>query len=661
MMMNKIFIETMEGSGVMLSGCVESITKNRRANRLLRDSFDCQVESGKIVIYNVSDFHRCFDRINYLSKLCGIETEYSDKSNEVVSRYLSEEEKFSVFSEKALSIRNNDCNLDELNEFKNALIDNMPKRKLYDLQLLSAFHLAFSQNACNFSVPGAGKTSVVYGAYAYLKNLPKENIKKVDRLMIIGPLSSFAPWEMEYEECFGRKTIVKRLSGITPEAKKQYLYDNEPAEITLLAYQTVASIVDELKFFLRKHRVMVVLDEAHKIKNTSENSVYAQAVMSLAQDCSARVILTGTPAPNGYEDLYNLFKFIWPTKKVIQFQIGQLKDMSKRENDYRVDKLISQISPYFIRVKKTDLKIPEATVHPPIMVQMSDKQRQIYDFIEKKYIRDITDVKDKLFKSSVTKARIIRLMQAATNPLLLKQPLTEFARSEGINVAELAEDDSVIQAILKYSDDETPAKFIKAKELIEKIILDGEKVVVWVCYIKTIEYLSTYLSSAGIKNKTLYGETPVANEDITQESEEYSLTREAIIKEFNDFNSGLNVLIANPFAVAESISLHKACHNAIYLERSFNAAHFIQSKDRIHRYGLPSDVKTNYYYLISADSIDETINDRLSIKEQRLIEIMENMPIPLFSNLSYIDGDEDIKAVLRDYARRIKETIPNFV
>jgi hypothetical protein len=63
-----------------------------------------------------------------------------------------------------------------------------------------------------------------------------------------------------------------------------------------------------------------------------------------------------------------------------------------------------------------------------------------------------------------------------------------------------------------------------------------------------------------------------------------------------------NVIIANPFAVAESILLHKACHNAIYLECSFNAAHFMQSNDRIHRYGLGEDVLTNYYYLLLAGS-----------------------------------------------------------
>lgn len=653
-MSEKIYIELKENNTVALTGRVETLLHNRRANRLLRDSFDCIIDDEKIILVNISDYHRCFDRIGYLSRLCDTEVEYSNKAHGVINAYLSEEEKFRQFSHKALTIRNNECDLSELVAFKNALIDHLPNRTLYDLQLLSAYHLAFSQNACNFSVPGAGKTSVVYGAYAYLKNLPENDLKKIDRLLIIGPLSSFAPWELEFEECFGVKPTSKRLSGITLDAKKQYLYDSDPAEITLLAYQSVASVVAELQHFLRTNRVMVVLDEAHKIKNTSDNSVYAQAVMSLAENCSARVVLTGTPAPNGYEDLYNLFKFIWPTKNVIKYQIGQLKDMSKREDDYRVEGLINQISPYFIRVKKSDLRIPEATVHPPIIVPMKDNQRKVYDFIEQKYISEISDPDERLFKSSVTKARIIRLMQAATNPLLLKQPLKQFAISEGIDIADVEEDDSVLQVILRYSDNEVPAKFEKAKELVDSIIAENGKVVIWACYIKTIEGLSAYLSSKGIYNKTLFGETPVATDDISPEMEEYALTREAIIKEFNDKTSSLDVIIANPFAVAESISLHKACHNAIYLERSFNAAHFIQSKDRIHRYGLPEGTQTNYYYLVSENSIDETIDERLYAKEQRLIEIMEKMPIPLFTNVSEDGGDEDIKAVLRDYARRIK-------
>ncbi len=83
--------------------------------------------------------------------------------------------------------------------------------------------------------------------------------------------------------------------------------------------------------------------------------------------------------------------------------------------------------------------------------------------------------------------------------------------------------------------------------------------------------------------------------------------REKIIEEFHSIDSRFKVVIANPFAVSESILLHKACHTAIYMERTFNAAKFLQSKDRIHRVGLDQNTITNYYYLLSVNSIDETI------------------------------------------------------
>ena len=70
---------------------------------------------------------------------------------------------------------------------------------------------------------------------------------------------------------------------------------------------------------------------------------------------------------------------------------------------------------------------------------------------------------------------------------------------------------------------------------------------------------------------------------------------------------------------------------------------------------MPADTVTRYYYLISENSIDETINRRLTLKENRLNEIMESMPIPLFDNTLEDGGNEDIKAILRDYAKRAKK------
>lgn len=65
---------------------------------------------------------------------------------------------------------------------------------------------------------------------------------------------------------------------------------------------------------------------------------------------------------------------------------------------------------------------------------------------------------------------------------------------------------------------------------------------------------------------------------------------------------------------------------------------------------------TNYYYVLSRDTIDETIDARLTEKEMRMTEIMESMPIPLFNNISEDLGEEDIKALIRDYVRRTKQS-----
>ena len=651
--MKNLYLESNENDGsLVITGDINSVFCNRRASRYLKDTVNFTRTNESIIINTDNNLNKSIDRIKKLCEYIGAELVYTEKISDAVANYAIEEQKFSEFSKKARLIRDNHCNKDDFKKFVESVIVNLPNRSLYELQLLSAYHLAFSQNACNFSVPGAGKTSVVYGAFAYLSNLPRDDKKLVDLLLIISPLSAFGPWELEYTECFGERPSTKRLNGKLPlEEKKQYLYSQTPAKITLLSYASVPSIKEELIYFLKNNRVMVVLDEAHKIKNTS-GGVTATNVLEIAAYCSSRVVLTGTPAPNGYEDLYNLYKFIWPSKKVIPFEVYQLKDMSKNQNDIRVDTLLQSIEPFFIRIKKSDLGIPHATEHAPIIVPMGEIQRRIYDVIEKKCMSDIVESKDNLFKKDLIRARLLRMMQAATNPNLLSQPLKNFATIEGFDSYAVAEDASLISDVLHYAKEETPAKFIKARELIEKIIANGGKVVVWAIYIKNILDFEEYLHSCGIPCKTLYGATPVGADD---EDETDVETREKIIAEFNKTDSLFKVIIANPFAVSESISLHKACHNAIYMERSFNAAHFIQSKDRIHRYGLKPGTETNYYYLLSEDSIDGVIHNRLIDKESRLRDIIESMPIPLFENTVLETGDDDIKALIAEYVRRTKK------
>lgn len=586
--------------------------------------------------------------------------DFTLEAQQVTDQHYIEERRFAEFSKKALHIRNNDCDAEEFKDFTDSVAANLTARSLYPLQLLSAYHMAFSQNACNFSVPGAGKTSIVYGAYAYLHNLPEDDPKHIDRLLIVGPLSSFGPWEAEYEECFGRAPKSKRLVGGVPKNDKQdYLISRYPCELTLISYASLISLQSEIGFFLRNNRVMVVLDEAHKAKNSS-GGIIAQAVLDMSRYSKARIVLTGTPAPNGYEDIYNMFKFIWPNKNVLGFEVNQLRDITATGDTARVTRLIDNISPYFIRIRKSDLNIPPATVHPPVFVPMGPLQQRIYDFIEKKYMDEFmadgaADTSSR-FKAALAQARTIRLMQAASDPAMLKAPLCDFFMDEEVPVEayQAIDDSDVLKSILEYETNEIPAKYIAVRQLVEQIISDGGKVVIWATFIHTIHGLKHYLESAGIPCQELYGATPVEREGI--DDDEFVLTREKIVKAFQHPDCPFKVIIANPFAVAESISLHKACHNAIYIERSFNAAHFVQSKDRIHRYGLKPGTITNYYYILSQDTVDETIDTRLSEKERRMTEIMESMPIPLFNNISEDLGDEDIKALIRDYVRRTKKS-----
>lgn len=278
--------------------------------------------------------------------------------------------------------------------------------------------------------------------------------------------------------------------------------------------------------------------------------------------------------------------------------------------------------------QRFDLTKALSEVTDAIVVPMGEYQRRIYDFIEKKYMDEMIgegepDLSSK-FKIALAHARMIRLMQAASDPVMLRTPLNEFLEDDEcpLEAYQAIHDADVLKAIIEYEAIEIPSKFLAVEKIVRQIIEDGGKVVIWATFIHTIHSIKEYLESKGIQCQELYGAIPVEKEGTIDDGEEQILTREKIVRAFQDDNCPFKVIIANPFAVAESISLHKACHNAIYLERSFNAAHFVQSKDRIHRYGLKEGTKTNYYYILSEDSIDETIDARLAEKEHRMNEIM---------------------------------------
>ena len=655
-----ITVDIQDGRFV-LRGDVGALLKNKRLLFSLKRLNFRQTEDGIHIPFEDREKIAVLQEIQDLLEKFQFSHNLGYSVQQSLSVYHHEQEVFRIHSEKARKIRNDDFVRDEellqgFRDFKSVLEKHMCHRTLYHLQLLSAYHMAFSQNACNFSVPGAGKTSIVYGAYVYLNNLPEDALQYVNKILVVGPLSSFAPWEKEYEECFGRKPDCQRLSGdsaILRDEKEQHLYSSDPKELTLVSHAGMQNLEKGILDFLRRNKVLVVMDEAHRIKNA--DGVWGRSAVEIAKEASARIVLTGTPIPNGYEDLYNLFRFMYPFKfqDILPIHYGQLQELTKKMvavKDDRVQRFVDSIAPYFIRIKKQDLGLPRIEEHN-LLIPMDVEQRRIYDFIEDKYIKTFKVNAKGTVKDILNKARLIRLRQAATNPALLLRVLrdtlehsSDYGSDPNYDFAtihsEAIDDSAIFQAIIAYEENFIPQKFQKIEELLRATIFTrNDKAIVWTIFIQNAEGLQAYLKEKNIKAELLIGRIPQAD-------------REDIVGKFNNpDNSDFRVVIANPFSVSESISLHKGCHSAIYMERDYNAASFLQSKDRIHRVGLPKDTITHYYYFVSQDSIDSVINKNLDTKIQRMEEII-NEDIPLFKRID--DGDETdiIISLLKDYAAR---------
>ena len=652
-----IVYDDKDNSRFLLKGNLQAYLKNKRLLFSLK-RLGYQYEQEKIFIpYIKLSQISTLQEIQELLIKFGFTEELSQEIKNDIESFNREQENFKEFAEKARNIRNNkfDDNpelVKKFDFFQKTLQEKM-RRKLYPLQLLSAYHMAFAQNACNFAVPGAGKTSIVYAAYIYLKSLPTNNPMHVDKLLVIGPLSSFAPWENEYEACFGKKPYVQRLSGdntLSRSIKEQHLFSGNPAEVTLIFHGGVDSLQKEIIDFLVRNKTMVIVDEAHRIKNP--NGIWGKSVVEISKEAKSRIILTGTPAPNGYEDFYNLYKFLYPYKykDILNFHYGNLVDMTMHSSvdSNRVKEFIENISPYFIRIKKKDLKLPSIN-EEIIEIDMDKYQREIYDFIETKYIQSFEHNSSATVKDMLNKAKLIRLRQAAANPSLLEKPIRDTLDREDFDTRlysggqmpeEFQDDSEILSKIYNYYHVEIPKKFLEIEKLIlTKGVKNNVKFIIWTIFIQNAKELQKYLSKNNIKSKLLIGEIE-------------QIERESIIDKFNNpENAEFQVIIANPFSVAESISLHKGCHNAIYMERDYNCANFLQSKDRIHRVGLAPDQITNYYYILSKNSIDEVIDNRLKIKVRRMEKIIDE-DIPLFMRINDSDETDLIKALIDNYVKR---------
>ena len=113
------------------------------------------------------------------------------------------------------------------------------------------------------------------------------------------------------------------------------------------------------------------------------------------------------------------------------------------------------------------------------------------------------------------------------------------------------------------------------------------------------------------------------------------------------------VLLANPAAMAEGVSLHTVCHDAVYVDRTFNAGQYLQSLDRIHRLGLPDDAETRIHLITATGTIDDHVRRRVEVKSRRLAHMLADPGLARLAlpdeeaDGAFFDDQLDLEEVLR--------------
>lgn len=493
------------------------------------------------------------------------------------------------------------------------------RRQLMEYQKESVEHMMELGNAANFSVPGSGKTTITYAA---ISRWLDDDI--VEKIVVIGPTASFLPWEEEYESCFGVKPRSLRINSAEIASRIHEL--GSSYDIFLMHFQTAMYRQHELKRFMENWKTVLIIDESHYIKNPNLRK-WASTAIQIAPYAERRIVLSGTPMPNNAKDLWTQITFLWPKNYPLDNQIIY-NNYAQKHGIGRYQDVLSRL---FCRIKKSDLQLPEPKWNR-IRVPLNTKQKNIYDAIAASTLKefDSISIRDQGELQRFRMAKMVRLLQTASNPSLLHEKSPGFAVDKETFAEEFGfacEIDNfpkiappLVEQIKNYSQYEIPSKMVTASKLARDLVETGNKVIIWSSFIHNMDIF---------KHNLLSNLDPIViNGTVSRDSND-EVNRDVLINKFkNDPES--RILVASPASLGESVSLHKnsrnepVCNHAIYLDRNFNGAQYMQSMDRIHRIGMDKSVEVNYHLIIAKDTIDEVINRRLDEKWEDMLDALQD-------------------------------------
>lgn len=397
------------------------------------------------------------------------------------------------------------------------------------------------RGGCLFMEMGTGKTKVAidYACIAYMK-------KEIEQVLVVCPKSVIGVWDREV----ALHTTQDKLKW------KVMNYDKV----------RIPHYLSQLRLDLRDHKTLLVLDEAHKVKNPGSKQSKACWILSkIAVKC---LCLTGTPITKHPLDVFGQMRCV--DESVFGTSYGMFKREYALWGGYggyqllkyiNLKRLMEKLGTWVFIAKKEDcLDLPSKT-HEIVPV----------------YLRESRETYERMAKDSVVEFENGTVSDA---PIVL----TRLLRLSQITGGWVKRDDDNYQNVGQEKRD-------TFQDLIQDMDENGtEKIVVFVRFLKELLDASRVCADAGYKVLPFYGAVS-------------SRMREQRLMEFDE-SDGKVVFIAQISTGSLGITL-TAASTAIFYSHTYDYAEFAQACDRLHRIGQKKPVM--YYHLIAQDTVDEAV------------------------------------------------------
>lgn len=340
----------------------------------------------------------------------------------------------------------------------------------------------------------------------------------------------------------------------------------------------------------------VVLDEAQAIKNPSSQNAKAACALTAAH----RLALTGTPVENRLLDLWSIFAFAMPG--VLGSRAAFTRNFDGQSDALARRRLAARTRPFLLRRTKSEVAkdLPER-VEEDLIVELEDDQLALYQAEVKRARAQLLKVEtarelDKLRFNILTS--LLRLRQICCHPKLVG-----FEKST------------------------TSAKLDALRDLLEPLLQEGQKVVVFSQFLEMLDLIGTECAERSWKTFRLDGGTD---------------NRGELVDNFQS-HEGPAVFLISLKAGGSGLNLTAASYVVLF-DPWWNPAVEAQAIDRTHRIGQKNTVFA--YRLVAKNSIEEKIRMLQKQKGDLARDILgeENFAQALtLSDFQFLLGGDDIE------------------